>query len=273
MKLSANSPSTMGRRKSGLPLLAYALLAGISMPALTQAQYVKGAEKSLNNAPAAGVASVTSSQGLGPFGRMLPVGQRNLDVKIPSFKDGRPNSLMRAGSMTRLDDDNMAIEKMDIRMFGLTKDRDVRVQLITGTYNMPSQILSSEERSRISREDFQMEGDSMVFDTKTQQGKMTGNVRMVIYDTESFTSGDGLNSGAPPLPGVAGSPAPEMESDEDAPTDGTATPVKAPAPLDVNAPAAETPKDPSSSPPLAPKPDKGAAPTPPVAPVPAPAKP
>ncbi|CAN5915996.1 hypothetical protein BH11VER1_BH11VER1_28500 [soil metagenome] len=125
-------------------------------------------------------------QGLGAFGMLLPLGQKNLDVKIPSFKDGLPSSLIRAGSMTRLDDEYMEMEKLDIRLFGEVRDKDVRVQLVTGEYHMPTQLLSSEQRSRISREDFQLEGDSMVFDTKSQQGKMTGNVKMVIFDSSSF---------------------------------------------------------------------------------------
>ncbi len=137
--------------------------------------------------PASGVpAPQESAQGLGAFGMLLPQGQKNLDVKIPSFKDGLPSSLIRAGSMTRLDDEYMEMEKLDIRLFGESRDKDVRVQLVTGDYHMPTQLLSSEQRSRVSREDFQLEGDSLVFDTKSQQGKMTGNVRMVIFDSSSF---------------------------------------------------------------------------------------
>lgn len=235
------SPANNGPRaswhRSLLPRVAWQLLLLATMPMLAQAQ--KGGEKSLTGAPdgATGVAAVTNSQGLGPFGRMLPVGQRNLDVKIPSFRDGRPNSLMRAGSMTRLDEDNMAIEKMDIRMFGPTKDRDVRVQLKTATYHMPSATLSSEQRSRISREDFQMEGDSMVFDTKTQQGKMTGNVRMVIFDTEGFTNGDAMSNTAP---APNGQPL-EMNLDEDSTEGAASDPAPKVSTLDINAKAVERP--------------------------------
>src|SRR5437773_232313 len=51
-------------------------------------------------------AAAQSTQGLGGFGRVLPVGEKNLDVKIPSFKDGIPSSTVRAAAMTRLDEDN-----------------------------------------------------------------------------------------------------------------------------------------------------------------------
>ncbi|WP_198141385.1 hypothetical protein [Verrucomicrobium spinosum] len=237
MKSPANKGPRVSWHRSLLPRVAWQLLLLGTMPMLAQAQ--KGGEKSLTGAPegASGVAAVTNSQGLGPFGRMLPVGQRNLDVKIPSFRDGRPNSLMRAGSMTRLDEDNMAIEKMDIRMFGPTKDRDVRVQLKTATYHMPSATLSSEQRSRISREDFQMEGDSMVFDTKTQQGKMTGNVRMVIFDTEAFTNGDAMSNAAP---APNGQPL-EMSLDEESAEGGGSEPAPKVSTMDINAKAVERP--------------------------------
>jgi hypothetical protein len=81
----------------------------------------------------------------------------------------------------------MSMERMDIRLYGATHEKDVRIQLATALYHMPSQILSSETRSRVSREDFDLQGDSMIFDTRTGQGKMTGRVRMVIYDSDSFS--------------------------------------------------------------------------------------
>lgn len=149
----------------------------------------KSSKKATQSSPSTEPAPLAGGQGLGAFGMLLPLGQKNLDVKIPSFKNGLPSSLIRAGSMTRLDDEYMEMEKLDIRLFGEVREKDVRVQLVTGEYHMPTQLLSSEQRSRISREDFQLEGDKMVFDTTTQQGKMTGNVQMVIYDSTSFTGG------------------------------------------------------------------------------------
>lgn len=128
-----------------------------------------------------------TQQGLGAFGKVLPVGEKNIDVKIPSFRDGIPSSTVRAYSMTRMDDENMAMERMDIRLYGQTHEKDVRIQLVTALYHMPSQILSSDSRSRVSRDDFNIEGDTMIFDTRTGQGKMIGNVRMVIHDADSLT--------------------------------------------------------------------------------------
>lgn len=120
------------------------------------------------------------------FGNMIPLGSRSRGFVLPSFENGKPSSLITADAMTRVDDSRLFAEKMIIRMFGETNDQDVRVDLKTGTYNLDQQILSSNERSRVSRNDFQIEGDGMVFDTKSSQGKMVGNVEMIIYDIKSM---------------------------------------------------------------------------------------
>lgn len=130
---------------------------------------------------------VKASQGLGSFGKVLPLGQKNLDVKIPSFKDGRPDSFVRAGSMTRLDDNRMDMENTDILIYGPTREADMRVQLPAAIYDMSTQVMTSDERSRISRADFELEGDTLVFDTRSRQGKMTGHIHMIIYDADMLS--------------------------------------------------------------------------------------
>jgi hypothetical protein len=127
--------------------------------------------------------------GLFAFGKMLPVGEQHKELEIPSFKNGAPASLVQARSMTRTDDENMFLERMDIWMYGPPgeAERDMRVQLRTATYHMPSSIIASDERSRISRSDFDLQGDTLIFDTATGQGKMVGNVKMVLHDASAFT--------------------------------------------------------------------------------------
>ena len=148
------------------------------------------------------------AQGLGAFGKVLPLGQKNLDVKIPSFKDGKPDSFVRAGSMTRVDENRMDMENTDIRLYGETSQSDLRVQLPSSVYDMSTQVMTSAERSRISREDFQLEGDTLVFDTRSRQGKMTGHIHMIIYDADKLskkpdaaTPASGKQAGTSEIPG------------------------------------------------------------------------
>lgn len=154
-----------------------------------------GAPAEKSGAPA-GIPTETA-QGLGSFGKMLPLGEKNHRVRIPSFREGVPSSFVRAATMTRLDDERMDMEDLDIRMYGATRDKDLRIMMPAATYHMSTEVLSGNQRSRIDRDDFRLEGDTLVFDTRTQQGKMTGNIHMIIHDADSLKqqpakpSGDG----------------------------------------------------------------------------------
>ena len=79
-------------------------------------------------------------------------------------------------------------------MFNTDPKNDVRIDLKTTFYRMAGGgVLRSTERSRVSRADFEIEGDSLIFDTTKNQGRMTGNIRMVIFDS-GFLSGEGKPS-------------------------------------------------------------------------------
>ena len=143
------------------------------------------------------------------FGNMIPMGSRSRGFVLPTFENGKPNTLITADAMTRVDESRLFAEKMVIRMYGDATDQDVRIDLKTGTYNIEQQILSSNERSRVSRADFQIEGDGMVFDTKTSQGKMVGNVEMVIHDMKALAKNMGTPAADPKT--EAAKPSPESK--------------------------------------------------------------
>jgi hypothetical protein len=199
----------------------------------------KGKTKAKGEAGKAAAAVATPpaapTQGLIPFGKMLPIGKEHEGLEIPSFKNGAPSSTVRAASMTRLDDENMFLKKMDIRMFGPPDEteKDMRVQLRTATYHMPSNVVASEERSRISRADFDLQGDSLIFDTATGQGKMVGNVTMVIHDSSAFTKTPGEQPKSTPAKDDA-------EKEKTSPS-GTSPDPSTPAP---KAPAGASPTNP-----------------------------
>jgi hypothetical protein len=141
-------------------------------------------------------------------------------VGIPGFQNGQPSSLITAEALTRKDANNLFAEDMIIKIFGATPKEDVKVTLRTATYKMDAQTLSSEERSRVARSDFFIEGDTMVFDTATSQGKMVGRVHMVIYDTASFSQRPAL-----PATPEAGATTPPAKPDSSAAANTPSTPT------------------------------------------------
>ena len=170
--------------------------------------------------PAAGAANVGS--GLTAFGQQIPAQRPNFGIYIPSFSSGKPSSIIEAEVLTRVDDFRLQAEQMTIHLFGKEEKDQITVDLPTATYNMTNQILRSNERSKVSRADFDLEGDSLIFDTTTSQGRMTGNVRMTIYDTGAF-----MQNAAKPRPPQA--PAADSGTAEPAP-------VSPPAPASRDAP-------------------------------------
>ena len=48
--------------------------------------------------------------------------------------------------------------------------------------NLDHNLLTSKEPIVVSRKDFELTGDGLQFNSKNRQGRVTGNVRMVIYN-------------------------------------------------------------------------------------------
>jgi hypothetical protein len=132
-----------------------------------------------------------SDSGMSAFLRMVPLGVESKGVVIPSFdENGRRASLITADVMRRIDSERLYAEKLTVQMFNADPSKDLRIDLKTAFYQMAGGILRSTERARVSRPDFEIEGDNLIFDTVKNQGRMTGNIRMVIFDTGTL-SGEG----------------------------------------------------------------------------------
>lgn len=138
----------------------------------------------LSQSKPAPVSDTEQEQGsMSAFGKMIPAGYVNKDVTIPAFGKGAPSSLLTAATMTRLDDEHLAAEKVVVEIYGKTPADTLRVELKSAVYHMGEKVLRSGERSKVTRADFEMEGDSMVFDADSSIGGMKGRVRTLIFDT------------------------------------------------------------------------------------------
>lgn len=124
------------------------------------------------------------SDGMSAIGKMIPLGFVNKNVIVPSFSEGKPSSLLTADTLTRLDEERLSAEKVVVEIYAEDPAENLRVDLKSAIYHMQDQILRSGERSLVARADFQMEGDTMVFDTANSIGSMKGHVRTLIFDMD-----------------------------------------------------------------------------------------
>lgn len=135
--------------------------------------------------------SATADSGLSAFLQMVPPGAVNTGAVIPSFDStGRRTSLITADMLRRVDDERIYAEKLVVQMFNEDPKNDMRIDLKTAFYQMAGSggLLRSTERSHVSSPDFHIEGDSLIFDTAKNQGRMTGNIHMVIFDSSTLSS-------------------------------------------------------------------------------------
>ncbi len=131
-----------------------------------------------------------ADSGISAFLQMVPPGAVNKGAFIPSFDStGRRTSLITADMLRRVDDERIYAENLVVQMFNADPKNDVRIDLKTAFYQMAGSggVLRSTERSHVSSPTFDIEGDSLIFDTAKNQGRMTGNIHMVIFDSSTLS--------------------------------------------------------------------------------------
>lgn len=118
------------------------------------------------------------------FGKMIPEGFINRDVVIPSFDQaGKKTSELHAETLTRIDEERLQATQVRIHIFAADPAQNMRIDLPSATFHLTDHVLRSGERCTVTRADLQTSADSLVFDTRTSIGSMSGRVRTLIFDT------------------------------------------------------------------------------------------
>ncbi len=130
--------------------------------------------------------SQDNTSGLADIARIIPVGQEQKSVVIPNYEAGQIRTLIHAASMRRLDDTRLALAEMTITTYNDQKEQEMVVNMPTAIYHLESGILEGTSRSEVSRADFDILGDTMLFDSNQNFGRMEGNVRMTIKDSSAI---------------------------------------------------------------------------------------
>ena len=87
----------------------------------------------------------------------------------------------------RLDDQNVEMHTVTIQTYNQqTGKPDAKIDLQTSMMNMDTNIITTKEPVRITREDFLLTADGGEFNSKTRQGKVVGNIHLVIYNRDKF---------------------------------------------------------------------------------------
>lgn len=128
----------------------------------------------------------STTSGLASIAQLIPVGHEQKSVVIPNYSDTQLSSLIRAAEMKRLDDQRLGLTEVTITTYDDQEAEEMVVNMPTAIYHLETSILEGTSRSSVSRADFDILGDGMLFDSSNNFGRMEGNVHMTIKDSSAF---------------------------------------------------------------------------------------
>lgn len=124
-----------------------------------------------------------------PIDVPMPNGRDAKGLKIP-YRDEAGKLQMRfdIGVAKRIDDNHIEMSLLKVETFDAEGASEMVMDLPTSVLDLTTSVITAHEPVTIKREDFELTGNTMIFNTKTKQGGLGGQVRMLIYDLENETA-------------------------------------------------------------------------------------
>ena len=172
-------PAVFGR--AVVPLLILAICSASGEVSETPGKKGKGGKRKKKDVPSASVTPGEGEQSLTNI--PLPIGQEAKGLTLPDFDlQGRLRGKFVAGSAKRIDQDHIGFRDLKITTYKDDNQVDLEIEMHTSTFDLTTRILKSDERTTVRRSDFNVVGDTAVFDTNARTSRLVGNVKMVITD-------------------------------------------------------------------------------------------
>ena len=116
----------------------------------------------------------------------IPEGHDSKGLRIP-YMDGEGKKTMYfvIGVARRTDPDHVEMSDLQIETFDEEGNSEMGIDLPSSTLDLTTRIITTEKQVRIKRDDFELTGETMEFNTETKEGKLGGGVRMLIYNLAS----------------------------------------------------------------------------------------
>lgn len=133
---------------------------------------------------------VKETSSLGSIGELTPVGKahKKLEYKDLDLKTGIKRSEVQIEILRRDSEDVLAVEGMKILKFTEQGKEDMTIEVEEGKFTMSEEILRSRAPTKITREgQFEIVGEKMIFNTKTNIGKLMGHVKMRLFNVRQLT--------------------------------------------------------------------------------------
>lgn len=105
-------------------------------------------------------------------------------IKIPHRnEEGKLLMTIEAEVATKRDETHLEMENMKIESFD-DEGKTINIELPQSIFNLETRVLTGDKQAFIRREDFEITGDSVEFNTKTRHATLRGKIRMIIQTAD-----------------------------------------------------------------------------------------
>lgn len=155
----------------------------------------KGEKTKVPVAPATGKKAEPPKEGLD---LAVPKGQPQKGVRVPVYGlDGKLMMNFQIGVATWIDDENIKMTELRVETYKQDGEKELEMDLPDSILNTKTKDITSKTTVSIKRDDFEISGNTMTFNTESRQGKLGGGVRMVIYNLDSLSDKKTGGAGKP----------------------------------------------------------------------------
>jgi hypothetical protein len=114
----------------------------------------------------------------------VPIGHEVKGLRLPlRTNEGKLDMVFDIETAMRLDPQKVQMQTASIQTFNQqTSQPEVKIDLKDSVMNLDNNLIRSNEPVVITRNDFKLTGDGLEFNSKTRQGRVIGNIRMLIYN-------------------------------------------------------------------------------------------
>jgi hypothetical protein len=142
----------------------------------------------------------------------MPNGRDAKGLKIPyRDEDGKLKMRFDIGVAKKIDDNTVEMSDLQIQTFDDEGEHEMTIDLPTSTLDLTTSVLTTYQAVSIKRDDFELHGNTMIFNTRTKQGGLGGKVRMLIYDIDNQTSATPTAAAPAPVAGAPATPEPNAK--------------------------------------------------------------
>jgi hypothetical protein len=116
----------------------------------------------------------------------IPVGEPVKGIKIPQYDEaGKMTMCLTAATAQKIDEHQVELGKLKVQ-FNEKEDKEIMVEIPHSLLDLETKILTADSETTIKREDFEIIGESAVFDTVTRQGSFKGHVHASFLNGNSM---------------------------------------------------------------------------------------